>query len=143
MEIEDKEEYTCKEVGSYLDMTAMHIGRIRNECCEDSDLSEDGKKILKTGLQKICNFLKREMNIIEGGLPDIVKVMVIHQKCINPRHLYAKDIERGMKCLVMVPVKDKARLDNYGTVLSVQRISQNANFKYLWTRQLHNLAPTK
>ncbi len=143
MEIEDKKEYTCKEVGEYLDRTAMHVGRIRKECCDDSDLSSDGKLILKSGLQKICNFMKREMNIIESGSPDIVKVMVIHQKCPNPRHIFAKDLERGMKCLVMVPVKDKKRLDNYGTVLSVERISQNANFKYLWTRKIHNSAPTK
>jgi len=139
MEIEDKKEYTCKEIGLYLDMTAMLIGRIRNECCDKSDLSKDGKKILKTGLQKICNFLKREMNLIEDGKPDIVRVQVIKQQCPNPRHLYAKDLERKMKCAVMIPAKDKARLNKIGTILQVERISQNANFKYLWTRNTKKL----
>ena len=143
MEIEDKEEYTCKEVGSYLDMTAMHIGRIRNECCDKKDLSKDGKKILKTGLQKICNFLKQEMNIIESGLPDTVRVQVIKQPCKHPRHLFAKDLERGKKCHVMVPAKDKLRLDKVGTVLIVERISKNADFKYLWTRKTQQSAPGK
>lgn len=143
MEIEDKEEYTCKEVGSYLDMTAMHIGRIRNECCDASDLSEDGKKILKTGLQKICNFLKKEMNVIESGLPDLVRVQVIKQPCKHPRHLFAKDLERGKKCNVMIPAKDKQRLDKAGTVLIVERVSQNAEFKYLWTRKTQQSTPTQ
>jgi hypothetical protein len=142
MEIEDKEEYTCKEVGAYLDMTAMHIGRIRNECCEASDLSEDGKKILKTGLQKICNFLKREMNLIESGKPDIVRVQVIKQPCKHPRHLFAKDIERRRKCHVMVPQRDKLRLDKAGTILTVERISKNADFKYLWTRKTQQSTAT-
>lgn len=142
MKIEDKEEYTCKEIGTYLDMTAMHIGRIRNECCDASDLSEDGKKVKKTGLQKICNFLKKEMNTIESGRPDIVRVQVVRQKCKHPRHLFAKDLDRGKKCHVMVPAKDKARLDKFGTILNVERVSLNADFKYLWTRKTQQSTPT-
>jgi hypothetical protein len=42
----------------------------------------------------------------------------------------------------MVPQRDKLRLDKAGTVLIVERISKNADFKYIWTRKTQQSAPT-
>ncbi|MGI9570343.1 MAG: hypothetical protein ACR2PH_11540, partial [Desulfobulbia bacterium] len=109
MNIEDKELYTCKEVGEYLDMTAMAIGRMRNEVCDESDV--EGKKLKKSGLQKVLNHLKMEMDLIESTVPCIVKVRIQKKQCKSPRHLFAYDLDRKIGCAVLVPPRDKERLN--------------------------------
>jgi hypothetical protein len=141
MEIEDKELYTCKEVGGYLDLTAMAIGRMRNEVCDDSDV--EGKSVKKSGLEKILNHLKKEFNIIESCIPEIVKVSIQKKQCKSPRHLFAYDLERKIGCALLVPPRDKARLNKNGLIIEVERTSLTANYKYEWNRKIQQLARLK
>lgn len=141
MNIEDKELYTCKEVGEYLGTTAMAIGRMRNEHCSGEDV--EGKRIKKSGLQKILDSLKIEMDIIESGAPNLVEVRVIAKPCKSPRHLNAFDIERGVACAVLIPVRDKERLNKPNTRLIVDRQSLTSNYKYEWNRKIQQLALAK
>lgn len=141
MEIEDKELYTCKEIGAYLDKPPMAIGRLRNEVCTARDIS--GKMLKKSGLQKVLDHLKVEMDIIESGMPDIVEVQVVKKFCKSPRHFFALDLERKQGCAVLIPARDKERLARPGSKLRVERVSMDANFKYQWTRQTPKLAQGK
>lgn len=141
MKIEDKELYSCKEVGEYLGTTAMAIGRMRNEHCSEEDVV--GKQIKKSGLQKILDSLKVEMDIIESGQPNLVTVRVIAKPCKSPRHLNAFDIERGVACAVLIPARDKPRLNKVNTRLVVDRQSLTSNFKYEWNRKIQQLAQRK
>lgn len=141
MKIEDKELYTCKEVGEYLGTTAMAVGRMRNESCDDSDVS--GKSIKKSGLQKICDHLGKEMDLIESGAPNLVKVRVIKKPCKSPRHIFAFDIERGVACAVLLPPADKLRMNKPGLIFDVDRQSLTANYKYEWNRKIQQLARCK
>jgi hypothetical protein len=135
MDIEDKEEYTCTEVGKYLDMRATKVGRIKNECCESADLSKCGRLIKKSGLEKICNFLKREMNVIESGKPDLAWVKVTRKPCVSKQHFYAIDEERGRVVNVHCPSAHKKRLSVPNQRFQVERVSLNAKFKYRWTQK--------
>ena len=141
MKIEDKELYSCKEVGEYLGTTAMAVGRMRNEVCNEDDVV--GKQIKKSGLQKICDHLSFEMDLIESGQPNLVEVRIIAKPCKSPRHLFALDIERGVACAVLIPARDKDRLNKPNTRLIVDRQSLTANYKYEWNRKIQQLAQSK
>lgn len=118
----------CKELGEQLGKSAMQIGRIRNEVCDESD--SDGSEILESGIAKICAFLEKEMVILETASPELIKVQVLPHKTPNPRFLYAKDLDRKVKVRVGVPKNRKPVLDKPRTVLVVERGSEDGEFFY-------------
>ena len=125
---------TCGELAKELEKTAMQIGRVRNEVCSESDI--DGKKIKPSGIAKILNHYKVEMDIVETGTPDVVYVEAIRQPVANPRWMLAYDRERKQKVMVSVPKNRKARLSQPKARIIVERGSQDGKYFYKWMPNL-------
>ncbi len=125
---DDKE--TCKSIAAQLGSpyTAMKIGKIRKEVCDESDMN--GKEILPTGVLKIMAAIKKEMDIKETASPDVVLVRVLHHKSGNPRRIYAEDTETKRKVSVIVPANRKRLVDVKGKKLKVQRGIQDGQHTY-------------
>jgi hypothetical protein len=121
-----------KELAEQLGKTAMHIGRVRKEVCNESDM--DGKDILPSGVNKILAFFEKEMEAIETATVDIVKVQVLPLKTANPRFIFAKDLERKVKVRVGVPKNRKPVLDNPRTIHKAERGSEDGEFFYKWVK---------
>jgi len=122
----------CKELALELGKTAMHIGRVRKEVCEASDM--DGTDILPSGVKKILDFFEHEMQVIETASQEIVKVEVLNFKTPNPRYIFCKDLERKCKVRVGIPKNRKAVLDKPRTILKAERGSENGEFFYRWVK---------
>ena len=125
---------TCGELAKELEKTAMQIGRVRNEVCSESDI--DGKKIKPSGIAKILNHYKVEMDILETGTPDVVYVEAIRQPVANPRWMLAYDRERKQKVMVSVPKNRKDRLSQPKARIIVERGSQDGKYFYIWKPNL-------
>ena len=125
---------TCGELAKELEKTAMQIGRVRNEVCSESDI--DGKKIKPSGIAKILNHYKVEMDILETGTPDVVYVEAIRQPVANPRWMLAYDRERKQKVMVSVPKNRKDRLSQPKARIIVERGSQDGKYFYKWMPNL-------
>ena len=125
---------TCGELAKELDKRAMHVGRVRNEVCNESDL--DGKEIKPSGIAKILAHYKKEMVVIETATPDVVQVEAIKQPVANPRWMLAFDRERKQKVMVSVPMNRIDRLSQPKTRLTVERGSLDGKYFYKWKPNL-------
>ncbi|RLC67992.1 MAG: hypothetical protein DRH97_04100 [Chloroflexi bacterium] len=125
---------TCGELAKELGKLPMQIGRVKNEVCDESDL--DGKEIKPSGIAKILNHYKVEMDILENADPDVVYVEAIKQPVANPRWMLAFDRERKQKVMVSVPKNRKDRLSQPRTRFLVERGSQDGKYFYKWRQNL-------
>lgn len=125
---------TCGELAKELGKLPMQIGRVKNEVCDESDL--DGKEIKPSGIAKILNHYKIEMDILENADPDVVYVEAIKQPVANPRWMLAFDRERKQKVMVSVPKNRKDRLSQPRTRFLVERGSQDGKYFYKWRQNL-------
>lgn len=112
---------SCKSLADQLGppYTAMRVGKIRSAVCNASDM--DGRFIKPSGILKITQSIKKEMDIIETASPDIVEVKVLHHKSTNPHFIFAKDVETKRKVAVQVPARQKKILATVGKRLTVER----------------------
>lgn len=125
---------TCGELAKELEKTAMQIGRVRNEVCSESDI--DGKKIKPSGIAKILNHYKVEMDIVETGTPNVVQVEALRQPVANPRWMLAYDRERKQKVMVSVPKNRKDKLSKPKTRIIVERGSEDGEYFYIYKQGL-------
>lgn len=130
----EEELMTCKELGEMLGKLPMHIGKVRNEVCSPTDLT--GKRIKKSGIDKILHHYEREMEIMESATPDIVFVEAIAQPVKNPRWLRAFDRERRQKVNVSIPKNRKEQYAKPRKRFLVERGSEDGKFVYRWKPNL-------
>lgn len=112
---------SCKSLAEQLGSpyTAMRVGKIRKEVCDEEDM--EGNFIKPSGVLKITASISKEMDIRETASPDIVKVKVLHHKSGNPHIIFAKDTETMRKVPIQVPRRQKQILSTVGKVLTVER----------------------
>lgn len=124
------EHETCKSLADQLGepYTAMKIGRIKKRVCDPEDYSE--RMIYPSGVLKITKAIKEEMNIIERGKGEMVKVKVLHHKTGNRHLIFAEDLETRRKVSVTVPMRQKRILSTAGKVLTVERGLKDGKFIY-------------
>lgn len=128
------EPMTCAEIAEALGKKPMHIGKVRNEVCHADDL--DGRRIKKSGVQKILAHYGREMEIMETATPDVIFVEYIDQPVKNPRWLKAFDRERRKKVNVSIPKNRKQYYAQRGKRFLVERGSEDGKFYYQWKPNL-------
>ena len=121
--------------GKGLKFTAMGIGRIRSKVCNESDSDEEGR-ILPTGVLKIMEYLKIELDEREQGNEKEVRCKVIHQKNNNPRIVVCQDMETKKRCLVAVPIKRKNILNKPGKILPCIKIIKDTEEFYSWNGRI-------
>jgi hypothetical protein len=112
---------TCKSLAKQLGepYTAMRVGKLRVATCSEEDL--DGKYILPSGVLKIMQQIKGEINVIETASPAVVTVRVLHQQTGNPRFIFAEDLETRKKVIVSVPKRHKDIINQNGKRLKVNK----------------------
>lgn len=133
---------SCKQIaeeltgaGDGLKFTAMGIGRIRSKVCDDEDSDEKGR-VLPSGVIKIMEYLKTELDDREQGKEFEVRCKVIHQKNNNPRIVVCQDMETKKRCLVGVPIKRKDILNKPGKVLPCIKITKDGQDFYNWNGRI-------
>lgn len=121
---------TCASLAKQLGApyTAMRVGKIRKQVCDDSDM--DGNRIKPSGVLKITASISKEMDILETAKLDIIKVKVLHHQSANPAYIFAKDTETKRKVSVMVPRRQKQILSTVGKVLTVERGLKDGKYLY-------------
>ena len=112
---------TCKSLAEQLGSpyTAMRVGKIKNNVCEDEDM--EGRYIKPSGVLKITGAITKEMDIKETASPEIVKVKVLHRKSGNPHVIFAMESETKRKVPIQIPRRQKQILSTKGKVLTVER----------------------
>ena len=122
----------CKQLANLLNVeggkkyTHMYIGRVRKLV----NPKNRGGQLSAKEVCDICEHLKHEMNVIESGEDEKVKVRVLKERCPNPRWIYAMDMERKIRCNVKVPMHMKKRLDSTNLVFEVERGCDNGKYFY-------------
>jgi short-subunit dehydrogenase involved in D-alanine esterification of teichoic acids len=81
----------------------------------------DGKYILPSGVLKIMEQIKGEIDVIETASPAVVTVRVLHQQTGNPRFIFAEDLETKKKVVVSVPKRQKDIINQNGKRLKVNK----------------------
>ena len=117
----ETEHETCKSIAEQLGgtYTAMRIGKLRAAVCTEEDM--DGKYILPSGVLKIMEQIKGEIDVIETASPAVVTVRVLHQQTGNPRFIFAEDLETKKKVVVSVPKRHKDIINQNGKRLKVNK----------------------
>ena len=130
MKMNKEDCWTCKQLAEELGdgFTAMRVGKIKNNVCDDSDM--EGKLIKPSGVLKITSSISREMDIIETASPDVVKVKVLHHKSGNPHIIFAMDTETKRKVPIQIPRRQKQILSTKGKVLTVERGLLDGKYLY-------------
>lgn len=130
MEEEKMTDETCKSLAEQLGgtYTAMRVGKIRAAVCSEEDLQ--GKYILPSGVLKITQSIKDEIDQIEEVKLDVVTVRVLHHQTGNSRMIFAEDLETRKKVKVLVPQRHKDIINHKGKRLKVNKGLYNGKMQY-------------